>query len=112
MGAHGRDWTLGIHFSILTMTTAELSHTEQPVRKKLFGLPIDGLLIVIVGALVAFGLMMVYSTTFDWSYQSYGDPSLIFFRQVRWLGVGIIGMIVAAYMPYRWWKRLALVRKC
>jgi cell division protein FtsW len=91
------------------MTTVELTHTDQPVRKKLFGLPIDGLLIVIVGALVAFGLMMVYSTTFDWSYQSYGDPSLIFFRQVRWLGVGIVAMTIAAYMPYRWWRRLSLI---
>jgi len=90
------------------MTTVELPHTEQPVRKKLFGLPIDGLLIVIVGALVAFGLMMVYSTTFDLSYQTYGDPSLIFFRQVRWLGVGLITMLIAAYMPYHWWKRLAV----
>jgi len=90
------------------MTTAELPRAEQPVRKKLFGLPIDGLLIVIVGALVAFGLMMVYSTTFDWSYQAYGDPSLVFFRQVRWLGVGVVAMIIAAYMPYRWWKRLSV----
>ena len=90
------------------MTTIELSHTEQPVRKKLFGLPIDGLLIVIVGALVALGLMMVYSTTFDWSYQAYGDPSLIFFRQVSWLGIGIVAMIVCALMPYRWWMRLAV----
>src|SRR5712692_3999720 len=90
------------------MTTAELPHAEQPVRKKLFGLPIDGLLIVIVGALVAFGLMMVYSTTFDWSYRSYGDPSLIFFRQVRWLGVGVVAMIISAYMPYRWWTRLSV----
>jgi cell division protein FtsW len=91
------------------MTTVELSHNEQPVRKKLFGLPIDGLLIVIIGALVAFGLMMVYSTTFDWSYQSYGDPSLIFFRQVRWLGVGIVAMILTTYMPYRWWRRLSVL---
>jgi len=53
--------------------------------------------------------MMVYSTTFDWSYQSFGDPSLIFFRQVRWLGLGVVAMAVAAYMPYRWWKRLALI---
>jgi cell division protein FtsW len=90
------------------MTTTELTRAEQPVRKKLFGLPIDGLLIVIVGALVAFGLMMVYSTTFDWSYQSYGDPSLVFFRQVRWLGVGVVAMSIAAYMPYRWWKRLSV----
>src|SRR5258708_17406299 len=90
------------------MTTVELSHTDQPVRKKLFGLPIDGLLIVIVGALVSLGLMMVYSTTFDWSYQSFGDPSLIFFQQVRWLGIGLVAMALAAVMPYRSWRRLAV----
>ena len=91
------------------MTTVELTHTEQPIRKKVFGLPIDGLLIVFVGALVAFGLMMVYSTTFDWSYRAYGDPSLIFFRQLRWLGVGLVAMLVTAYMPYRWLKRLSVL---
>jgi cell division protein FtsW len=91
------------------MTTLEAARTETSVRKKYFGLPIDGLLIVFVGALVAVGLMMVYSTTFDWSYRAYGDPSLIFFRQLRWLAVGIVAMIVTAYMPYRWWKRLSVL---
>jgi cell division protein FtsW len=91
------------------MTTLEAARTETTPRKKYFGLPIDGLLIVFVGALVAVGLMMVYSTTFDWSYRAYGDPSLIFFRQLRWLAVGIVAMIVTAYMPYRWWKRLSLL---
>ncbi len=90
------------------MAAAELSHTDQPVRKKLFGLPIDGLLIVTIAALVTIGLMMVYSTTFDWSYSDFGDPSLIFFRQVRWLGIGLVALIVCAVMPYRWWRRLAV----
>ena len=91
------------------MATAELTSIEQPVRKKLFGLPFDGMLLVIVGALVAFGMMMVYSTTFDWSYRQYGDASIIFLRQLRWLGVGVAGLLVAARMPYRWWRRLAVV---
>ncbi len=91
------------------MTTLEAARTETSARKKYFGLPIDGLLIVFIGALVAVGLMMVYSTTFDWSYRAYGDPSLIFFRQLRWLAVGIVAMIVTAYMPYHWWKRLSVL---
>ena len=91
------------------MTTLEATRSDTPARKKVFGLPIDGLLIVFVGALLALGLMMVYSTTFDWSYRVYGDPSLIFFRQLRWLAVGLVAMLVMAYMPYRWWKRLAVV---
>jgi cell division protein FtsW len=90
------------------MTTVELTHTNQPPRKKIFGLPIDGMLIVVVGALVGFGLMMVYSTTFDWSYRAYDDAAYIFLRQVSWLGIGLIGMTVTAWMPYRWWKNLAV----
>ncbi len=90
------------------MTTAELTTAEQPVKKKLFGLPIDTMLLVVLGALVAFGLIMVYSSTFDWSYRQYGNPSTIFMRQARWLVVGLVALVVAARMPYRWWRRLAV----
>jgi len=91
------------------MATVELSQTEAPVRKKIFGLPIDGMLLVVVGALVGFGLLMVYSTTFDWSYRAYDDAAFIFLRQVSWLGVGIIAMTITAFMPYRWWRSLAVL---
>jgi cell division protein FtsW len=91
------------------MATVELPTTEQPARKKMFGLPIDTMLLVVAGALVAFGLMMVYSTTFDWSYREFGNPSVIFLRQLRWLAVGVVAMLVAARMPYHWWRRLAVL---
>ena len=91
------------------MATVEIPTTEQPARKKMFGLPIDTMLLVVAGGLVAFGLMMVYSTTFDWSYREFGSPSVIFMRQVRWLGVGLVAMLVAARMPYHWWRRLSVV---
>jgi cell division protein FtsW len=91
------------------MATVELPTTEQPARKKMFGLRIDTMLLVVVGALLAFGLMMVYSTTFDWSYQEFGSPSVIFMRQMRWLVVGLGAMLVAARMPYHWWRRLSVL---
>lgn len=91
------------------MTTAEISQTESPARKKALGLPFDTLLLVVVGALLGFGMMMVYSSTFDWSYRQFGDPNTIFMRQVQWLGVGLVGMLVAARMRYAWWRRLALL---
>lgn len=89
------------------MTTADLQQ-EQPIRRKAFGLPIDTMLLVIVGALLAFGLMMVYSSTFDWSYRQYGSPTTIFVRQLEWLALGLTGMFIAARVDYHWWKRLAL----
>ena len=91
------------------MATVELPQTEQAPRKKMFGLPFDGMLLVIVGGLVGVGLMMVYSTTFDWSYRQYGDPAYIFLRQVQWLLLGLLALAITAWMPYRWWKRLAVV---
>ncbi len=89
------------------MTTVDVRQ-GQPTRKKAFGLPFDTMLLVIVGALVAFGLMMVYSATFDWSYRQYGSPTTIFIRQLEWLALGLAFMFIAARVDYRWWKKLAL----
>ncbi len=91
------------------MTTAELPQTETPARPKTLGLPFDTLLLVVVGALVAFGLMMVYSTTFDWSYQEFRNPNTIFLRQLQWLGVGAAAMLVTARVRYHWWRRVAVL---
>jgi cell division protein FtsW len=90
------------------MATVELQQDQQ-VRKRAFGLPMDILLLVVVGGLLAFGLMMVYSATFDWSYRQFGDPSTIFIRQVQWLGVGLVMMFVTARLRYHWWRRLAVL---
>ncbi len=89
-------------------TTLDQQQIQTPTRKKAFGLPVDTLLLVVVGGLVSFGLMMVYSSTFDWSYRAYGDASVIFMRQVKWLALGLVLMTIAARVPYRWWKRLAV----
>jgi cell division protein FtsW len=82
--------------------------SDPPVRKKAFGLPIDTFLLVAVGGLLAFGLMMVYSATFDWSYRQFGNASTIFLRQVQWLGLGLVMMTLAARLDYHRWRTLAL----
>ncbi|MBL8055776.1 MAG: cell division protein FtsW [Anaerolineales bacterium] len=81
----------------------------RPVAKKTQRLPFDVPLVAAVGALLIFGLMMVYSSTFDWSYAAYGSPAAIFLRQLRWVGVGLICMFVAARVDYRWWRPAAVV---
>ncbi len=89
------------------MAVADATQT-RPIRKKALGLPVDTLLLVAVGALLIFGLMMVYSSTFDWSYREYGDPAAIFWRQVLWTGLGLGTMAVAALVDYHWWRRIAV----
>ncbi|NLH08843.1 MAG: cell division protein FtsW [Chloroflexi bacterium] len=61
----------------------------------------DVYLVLIVAALLAIGLLMVYSTTFDWSFLEYGTPVRIFLNQVRSLAVGLVALVVAWRIDYR-----------
>ena len=56
----------------------------------------DYVLVVVVAALVILGLMMVYSSTFDMAYLEYDNPNYFFHRQLIWLVLSIIIMIVIA----------------
>jgi cell division protein FtsW len=66
-----------------------------------------GLILPVAGLLVV-GLMMVYSATFDWSYQVYGDSFHIASRQFLWVGLGVIVMAAVAAAPYDRWEEWAV----
>ena len=68
----------------------------------------DMLLVLTVVALVVFGLIMLYSASFDFSFNEYGSSSYMFMRQVRWLGLGIILTFVLSYFDYHHWRRLVV----
>ncbi len=82
--------------------------TRVAERKKLFRTQFDLYLLLVVGVLVAIGLMMVFSTTFDWSYQVNGDATTIFLRQARSAGIGVVVMTLMTLIDYRFWKRLSM----
>jgi cell division protein FtsW len=69
---------------------------------------IDPYLVAIVVTLIAFGGMMVYSTTFDWSFQDFGSSTAIFFNQFRWMAVGVGVAALLMIIDYRVWKRFAV----
>jgi cell division protein FtsW len=58
--------------------------------------------------LIALGMMMVYSSTFDMGYQVYGDSAFFFKRQSAWLAIGAVAMFVASRMDYRHWMKLSI----
>ena len=70
---------------------------------------LDPYLVIVVGALLAMGVMMVYSATFDWSYQSFGSETYIFMRHLRNLAIGGVMMLVMAFIDYRVWRRFAVL---
>lgn len=69
---------------------------------------VDVPLLLSVVTLVIFGLLMVYSASYDYSLGYYGDPSGILKRQFMWLGVGIISLVVMTMLDYHYWRYLSL----
>lgn len=67
----------------------------------------DPWLLVLIVALIAFGLVMVYSASWDVSWRLHDDPNAIFWSQVGHFGLGLIVMFVAAWSPIDWVRRLA-----
>jgi cell division protein FtsW len=77
-------------------------------RPRSFLSVLDTPVMVIVGILLAIGLMMVYSTTFDWSYQDYGDEAAIFMQHARNVAIGAVIGALLIFIDYRIWKRFAV----
>jgi len=69
---------------------------------------LDYPLFVVTGVLVAFGMMMVYSTTFDWGYQEYGDSAHFLTRQALWLMLGLAAMWLMMRADYSVWHRFSI----
>jgi len=68
----------------------------------------DPWLLLILVSLIAYGLMMVYSSSWDVSWRLHGDASALFRRQLTNLGLGVAAMLIASRLPLRWLRRLGL----
>jgi len=73
-------------------------------------LKIDVPLLLITISLIVFGLLMVYSTSWDVSfyYSETGSPTFMFTRQLGWMGVGLAAMLVLTFVDYRLMQPLAI----
>ena len=69
---------------------------------------VDVPLVLTVVALLVFGLIMLYSASFDFSFNEYGSSAYMFLRQVRWLALGLAVAFVASLFDYHHWRRLVV----
>ncbi|WP_024866809.1 FtsW/RodA/SpoVE family cell cycle protein [Butyrivibrio sp. FCS014] len=69
---------------------------------------IDYSLIFIILFLLAFGLIMLYSTSSYEANLDFGDSAYYFKHQLVMTLAGLVGMILMSYFPYRFLERLAL----
>jgi len=57
--------------------------------------------------LLVFGLVMLYSASWDFSFAAYdGDAMYMFNRQLMWLGLGSTIALFLAFFDYHHWRRL------
>ena len=78
----------------------------SPSRNLARGVDMPMLLTVV--ALIVFGLIMLYSASFDFSFNEYGSSSYMFLRQLRWLSVGILVAFVLSFFDYHRWRRFVV----
>ena len=66
-------------------------------------------MLLVVVALLVFGLVMLYSASFDFSFNEYGSPTYMFSRQVKWLGLGILAAFLLSLFDYHNWRKMVLL---
>jgi cell division protein FtsW len=70
--------------------------------------PIDWQLLGVTAALITLGLMLVYSSSSDLGYREYSGADHFFKRQLMWLGIGLVAMLIVSRIPYRYWTKVSI----
>ena len=82
------------------------SAETQPAWKPGRGLDLP--LLVTLIALVLFGLVMMFSASWDYSLLVFGSPMYMFERQLMWLGFGLGTAFLLSLLDYHHWRRLII----
>src|SRR5579875_849924 len=69
---------------------------------------IDPWLLIVVMALLCIGVVMVYSASSFIAANYEGDAAYYFKRELMWVGLGLVVMLVTMRVDYRYWRRLSL----
>ncbi len=77
--------------------------THRPVR-----LHVDVPLVLVTITLLIFGMLMVYSASWDFSKVNFNSPTYIFKRQLMFLGAGCVLILFLTWMDYHFWRKLAV----
>ena len=71
-------------------------------------LNVDVVLLLVIFTLLIFGVLMVYSASWDFSLLNYANATYMFRHQLFTLGVGVIAAIVCAVIDYHFWRKYAV----
>lgn len=81
--------------------------SSVPSVRKIGG-SVDLPLVLIMIAVLTFGLIMVFSASWDFSLAVYGDPLRMFIRQILWLALGLALAYICSRVDYHSWRKMVL----
>src|ERR1044072_9458989 len=71
------------------------------------GLAIDKWMLLAIVCLLALGMTMVWSSSYLYSQERYGDGTYFFRKQLLAMGAGAVALIVCSMVPSTLYRRLA-----
>lgn len=92
-------------------TTIAVNPSTPITRPSIFKAngPVDFPLLLVMIVFVVFGLLMVFSASWDYSLIWYdGNPMYQFYRQIIWMVLGITAAITLSVIDYHNWHKFAL----
>ena len=69
---------------------------------------LDKPMLIIVLLLVAFGSIMVFSASYAYAYSRYNDSTYFIKKQLLWVVIGAIGMLLVSHINYKIIKLFSL----
>jgi len=66
-------------------------------------------LLLTVVALLVFGLLILYSASWDFSLAAYDNPLQMISRQAIWMILGVLGAALLARFDYHHWRKLVVL---
>jgi cell division protein FtsW len=84
------------------------TYASRPRKRNSIRLGIDVPLLLATFTLSIFGLLMVFSASWDFSYQEFGSHTYMFSRQLQWFLLSVVIALIVTYMDYHYWRRLVV----
>jgi len=75
-------------------------------KSRSINLPFDVPMLLIVIVLLVFGLLIVYSASWDFSILMGEGPTYIFGRQVLWVLIGLVFAVIASLINYHHYQKI------
>lgn len=95
-----------LHEAYIRIGTKESTRVQAENRKDnklpiFTKAPLDKPMLIIVLMLVAFGSIMVFSSSYAYAFSRYGDSAYFIKKQLLWVAFGTAGMFFVSYFNYK-----------